>query len=348
MMVMPKTSKDKHNLWVDNVKVFACLLVALGHFFKSMVASQMISESYVYTWFVETIYWFHVPLFFICSGYLYQKYSQVNSFGSWKSNVIKKLLNLGIPYVVFSIATWTLKNIFSGDVNTQNDASMCDTLFNQPLAPYWYLYALFFIFLITPTFSNKTMAFSGVFIALNFKVVYLLVGELPVYMVSTVLNNEIWFVFGMLLAFFEKPIMSYRSKLKRIGLLGIVIWLGVSFTIPWFHLEADWLSFLMGIVVCATLLMVFINFSVSNQWIKWLCKYTMPIFLMHTIFAAGLRSVLFRLGIENLWIHLVVGIGISIIGPMMAAKIMELTKLDVLYAPGKYIKLKKEKGKNNG
>lgn len=40
----------------------------------------------------------YVPLFFICSGYLYQKYSKVSDFINWKKNVIKKALALGVPY----------------------------------------------------------------------------------------------------------------------------------------------------------------------------------------------------------------------------------------------------------
>ena len=63
--------------WVDDVKVIACILVVLGHFFQSMVKASIMPENDLYKWFNITIYYFHVPLFFICSGYLYQKYSKV-------------------------------------------------------------------------------------------------------------------------------------------------------------------------------------------------------------------------------------------------------------------------------
>lgn len=121
-----------------------------------------------------TIYYFHVPLFFICSGYLYQKYSKVNDFKSWKENVTKKALALGVPYVTFSTATWILKTIFSGSVNDQI-GGLGDTLLLHPTAPYWYLYALFFIFLVTPTFSTVKMASVGLVVAIVAKV-YILTG----------------------------------------------------------------------------------------------------------------------------------------------------------------------------
>ena len=63
--------------WVDDVKVIACILVVLGHFFQSMMKANILPENDLYGWFNTTIYYFHVPLFFICSGYLYQKYSKV-------------------------------------------------------------------------------------------------------------------------------------------------------------------------------------------------------------------------------------------------------------------------------
>ena len=99
--------------WVDDVKVIACILVALGHFFMSMVQSGILPDSNLHEWFITTIYYFHVPLFFICSGYLYQKYSKVDSVESWHRNVAKKALALGVPYATFTTATWILKKVFS-------------------------------------------------------------------------------------------------------------------------------------------------------------------------------------------------------------------------------------------
>ena len=78
--------------WVDDVKVIACILVALGHFFMSMVQSGILPDSNLHEWFITTIYYFHVPLFFICSGYLYQKYSKV-----------------GISFVGPIVAAWIMK-----------------------------------------------------------------------------------------------------------------------------------------------------------------------------------------------------------------------------------------------
>lgn len=145
---------SKREVWIDYVKVFACILVVLGHFFQSMVKASIVQDNSLYQWFNTTIYCFHVPLFFICSGYLYQRYSLIDSFYSWGCNVFKKAIALGIPYFIFSFATWLLKTVFSGEINDKI-GGLGYVLFIHPASPYWFLYILFLIFIITPTVRTK-------------------------------------------------------------------------------------------------------------------------------------------------------------------------------------------------
>ena len=77
----------------------------------------------------------------------------------------------------------------------------------------------------------------------------------------------------------------------------------------------------------------------SGKMMDFLAKYTMPIFLMHTLFAAPLRSVLIKIGIENAVIHVVLGLVISFAGPIIAAWIMKKTKwLEFFLYPNKFIR----------
>jgi len=64
----------------------------------------------------------------------------------------------------------------------------------------------------------------------------------------------------------------------------------------------------------------------SGNAMGFLAKYTMPIFLMHTLFAAPLRSILLKVGITDAVVHVVLGLGISFVGPIIAAWIMKRTK----------------------
>ncbi len=37
--------------WVDDIKVIACILVVLGHFFQSMTKASIMPENDLYKWF---------------------------------------------------------------------------------------------------------------------------------------------------------------------------------------------------------------------------------------------------------------------------------------------------------
>lgn len=323
--------------WVDEVKVIACILVVLGHFFQSMTKANILPENDLYQWLNTTIYYFHVPLFFICSGYLYQKYSKVNSVGSWWKNVAKKALALGVPYATFSTATWVLKTVFSGSVNKQAD-SLFSTLVLSPSAPYWYLYALFFIFLVTPTFSTVKMTVIDLAVAVVAKV-YILTGGTGIYAVSTVLSNEIWFVLGM-------GICAFNVELRGKKLQGIVIgllFLGLSIVVYMADVQNLAVSFALGLMAYAAVILLGAGLEDKfGKAMSFFAKYTMPIFLMHTLFAAPLRSVLLKVGIENAVVHVLLGLGISFAGPIIAAWIMKKTKwLEFFLYPNDFLRRKR-------
>jgi len=330
-----KTAVRTREKWVDDVKVIACILVVLGHFFQSMTKANILPASDLYQWFNTTIYYFHVPLFFICSGYLYQKYSKVNNVGSWCKNVSKKALALGVPYTTFTTATWVLKKAFSSSVNDQI-GGLGDTLFLHPTAPYWYLYALFFIFLVTPTFISLKAAVVGLIVALAAKVLILTWGGYSVYAVSTVLSNEIWFVLGMSICVFDVQLKGKRAH----GMIGGFLFMMLSVTVYMMGIRNDAVSFAMGLLACvAVILMVADYENKFGKYIDFLAKYTMPIFLMHTLFAAPTRSVLLKMGVKNAVVHVVLGVSISFAGPILAAWIMKKTKwLEFFVYPNKFIK----------
>ena len=273
-------------------------------------------------------------LFFICSGYLYQRYSKVYDVRSWFRNVAKKALVLGILYVTFSTATWMLKTMFSDSVNNQA-AEMLSTLFINPSAPYWYLYALFFIFLVTPTFRGMKMAVVGLVVALAAKLL-ILMGGTGIYAISTVFSNEIWFVLGT-------GICTFDVQLKSKRLLGIVC--GVLFgilsgVVYVMDVQNSVVSFVLGLITCAAIVVLMAGCKKRfGKVMDFFTKYTMSIFLMHVLFAASLRAVLLKIGVTNSGVHVVLGLGISLAGPIVVAWIMKKIKwLEFFLYPSMVIK----------
>lgn len=123
------------------------------------------------------------------------------------------------------------------------------------------------------------------------------------------------------------------------GLLFIIL----SVVVYMAEISGSAISFAMGLLACVAVIMMVAGFEEKfGRGMKLLAKYTMPIFLMHTLFAAPLRSVLMKVDIENAVIHVVLGLGVSFAGPIIAAWIMKKTKrLEFFLYPVDYIKRNK-------
>ena len=60
--------------WLDLTKGIAILLVVIGHVFRGYTAAGLFPEYQTAFAYIDyTIYSFHMPLFFLLSGYLYRQ-----------------------------------------------------------------------------------------------------------------------------------------------------------------------------------------------------------------------------------------------------------------------------------
>lgn len=338
-----RVSRDTcpREIWVDNVKVVACVFVVLGHFVQSMGKSGLIIRGDTYYWFYYAVSSFHVPLFFICSGYLYQRFSHVNSFSTWIENMRKKLVALGVPYFFFSTVTVVLVGA-AGSAANGTSGSLLTTLLFEPRAPYWYLYVLFFIFAVTPTVDNGKQASVILAIALGVKVLQSAnteCGWVPLpYLVDKLCNFEVWFAGGMLLARWRHVCIP-----MWVSVVLLVAFIPLSVTLcSLFGMSGDFAQFLLGLIACIGVIGVIKCTFTDNKQRRpflWLAPYIMPIFLMHTICAAGIRIFLFKFGVTTLSMHVVLGVGASFVGPVVIAKVMEhVDHLDFLVYPRRYIR----------
>lgn len=129
--------------------------------------------------------------------------------------------------------------------------------------------------------------------------------------IAYILSNEIWLVIGMCLCVF-KTTKSINSQ-KHFGaaiLLGVVF-LILSIWVYRYDIQFYQRSFLLGAIACSSILMMVVYLFRQNLQIKILgilAKYTMHIFLMHTLFAAPLRVLLLKLGVRSAVPHIVLAL----------------------------------------
>lgn len=176
----------------------------------------------------------------------------------------------------------------------------------------------------------------GLVVAIVVKGLILTGGGYSVYAVSTVLSNEIWFVLGMSICVFDVQLKGRKVQGTICGLLFMIL----SIVVYTAEISGSAISFAMGLLACVAVILIVAGFEEKfGRGMDFLAKYTMPIFLLHTLFAAPLRSILMKIGIENAVIHVVLGLVISFAGPIIAAWIMKKTKwLEFFLYPNKFIR----------
>ena len=331
--------------YIDNMKLAACVLVALGHFFMSMTANGLMPYTNLYYYLLHTVYTFHVPIFFICSGFLYQKANHVHSLNDWRKNILNKLLNLGVPYAVFTTVTVLLKTIFAEEV-TSPSGELADTLFIHPTAPYWYLYALFFLFVFIPCVKSKKQATGLLIAAAIFKIAVILLNNAQINVPEMVLQTTsmkwlyaivnipfyalsrlIWFALGISLSFVNETRIRRLAPFAAPTLLAGAVLLSIlTFEPPAGYRRFS--ELFIGLLLC--LFVIFAAVAVSpehlNRVSAHLSEYFMPVFVMHTICAAGLRILLLKLGVRNLAVHIAVGLVGSFLLPVLAYEYSILPK----------------------
>lgn len=180
------------------------------------------------------------------------------------------------------------------------------------------------------------MKAAAVIVALAVKVLILTGGGYSVYAVSTVLSNEIWFVLGMSICAFNVQLKGRKVQGMICGVLFIIL----SIMVYTVEISSSAVYFVMGVLACVAVIMMVEGFEEKfGRDMEFIAKYTMPIFLMHTLFAAPLRLVLIKIGIESAVIHVVLGLVISFAGPIIAAWIMKKSKwLEFFLYPNKFIR----------
>ncbi|MCM1285849.1 MAG: acyltransferase [Acetobacter sp.] len=342
-MEISNNSNKTRYLWVDNIKFVACILVVLGHFYMSMVSAKILPDNALYNIIIQAVYTFHVPLFFVCSGFLYQKSNKVHSLKAWQHNVSDKLLNLGVPYFTFSIITLLLKAVFSDYVNTEA-GNFFNSLFINPISPYWYLYILFFFFLLIPCVNSKKQANTLLIAAIILKIVNIAIHDLGYHLpyIFSLTSKFIWFAIGMWLAVNEINCNIKRKKIFMIISFITAALLSIYFFRQYTNNETIksviGILFIIAILICSHVTDIkYIN-NISFKF----SEYFMPVFLMHTISAATVRSLLVKLGITNSIMHILFGIIASFLLPVLVYMIAKnLRPLLFFFYPKKAINKKK-------
>lgn len=325
--------------WIDNTKGFAILLVVMGHMFRGFTSANMYNYSSLkYVDF--TIYSFHMPLFLILSGYLYAKTKKVDSYEKYKKTALYKILNLGIPYIIFTLIQAFINIILGSKTNSTVNIIDLLKIPIKPLYHFWFLYALLVLFLIIPLLEmwiKNEYAILVVLCILKIASPYLVTN---IYFIDSFCFYACYFYVGKIVCLKARRIINSNTNLLILSLIYVFLNLA-SYT--FFNNNNGILEILLSLTGSA--LAIFITKFVCEigdfirRMINVMGKYSFEIYLLHIIPMSGIRIILSKiLKINNFALHTVLGIifgiGIPIVIGYIAHKI---GILDFIFYPTKYI-----------
>lgn len=143
---------ESRNVLLDIVKGLAIILVVFGHVERGISDSNGLTAFYS---IVDlTLYTFHMPVFFFLSGY--------NIFNSLFKRGCSDFIKSRFWSIVYPYLVWSSLFIFSQyiaasftAINHPTHIKSIFTLFYEPKSIFWFLYALFFMHVISFLFKNK-------------------------------------------------------------------------------------------------------------------------------------------------------------------------------------------------
>lgn len=338
--------------WIDSLKGFAILCVVIGHVADGYIEAGSFPDSLSIEFFVwQMLYAFHMPLFFIVSGFIFSK-AYGNPDGSVKTAKLRtQLLDIAAVYIIFSFVLCAFKVLFSGHVNSPLGFADLLGIWKSPISPYWYLYVLAaFYILSAPLLKSSQSLFAGS-----------LVVALAVSLASGWLRLPSQFCLNMmafLLVFFLFGVAVQRGYVKVImplalaglGLAAILFCVFYDTQTPPFAGAVRYQPFVNTIVAAGVSVFIFKAFSaftwLDRPFLRLCGKYCLGIYVIHCFFTAGFRTLLPMVGVTAFWpsfiLNIVLSTALALLIPMALARI---GLHDALLRPVHWLAKRREAGR---
>ncbi|MCR5223581.1 MAG: acyltransferase, partial [Bacilli bacterium] len=257
-------------------RAIATLLVIFAHstrIYTPVGAIPGISYNSALNIITNFIYMFHMPLFFVISGYVFCLCVKNNKYSNKIDFVKNKFNRLIIPYLFFGLlyVAPVMCLLKLSDLNYV-DYVIKNILLLQDSRHLWFLPVLFAIFVIESIIGVRTSKKRKVFLVL------LLVAQpfmnlITINLFANIIKYGLFFEVGVVLA----EMNMSKNKCLIIGLLLVIVFV-VCFFLNYTNIFIQIVATLGVFLIINSLT----NTSLSESWIiKIIDKYSMGIYLFH-------------------------------------------------------------------
>lgn len=231
-------NNKKYILYFDLLNIFACFAVVALHV-NGAVHTFAKTRNWVSCMFIEALFYFAVPVFFMLTGATLMNYRKRYDTGDFFK---KRIFKTFVPFMIWSIIgiCWSIfytKGMKISDINTP--AKFISAVINcKGMGIYWFFPALFSVYLTIPLFSlvdeDKRIGKKGIFTYLI--LVYIVLNVLLPFVCrltgiqwNSALNAVscggyvVWFLIGYLLANTDIN-KKFRILIYILGLIGFFMY----------------------------------------------------------------------------------------------------------------------------
>lgn len=318
---------NKRIEWIDSTRGIAILLVVVGHVVGGYTGNYGLPEyQRIIDMVVDVIYTFHMPLFFMISGYVFglKKYNW--SMDNYVAYINKKAKTLLIPYFLFSTLQILIKLPLQGKIASVLSWKNILLLPIIPIDQFWFIYVLFFIFCFAGFMDWKVQHNS-----LIMAIVLFIVGKLLSLFGGNVFN---WggTVLIRCLCYYIYFYIGYKLCRMKISFSKRTwISLNVIFAISlicnsFIPLKYEISNIILQVIIAVSGALSVISFCEEfdvvskSKLLQVMGSESMSIYIVHVLLCAIIRVALIKIGFTNLFISVIIGVVLSIVVPIIMSK----------------------------
>lgn len=329
-----QTALPSRESWIDGAKGWGILLVVLGHALRGLQNVQLLPAAGWSHALDAWIYSFHMPLFFLLSGFFMEKAVNKPLDRALKDRA-KTLL---WPYLVWSLLQTLVQIRMSNYTTSQYDWTHLLGIFWKPVMQFWFLYVLLLLSLLW--LGLRRLRFPPWMLLSVAFVLHLTQSGSGIWaMWDLVRIHGVWFAAGAVLGIMPQLVEKLRLAPASVRYAGIFSGFALTswgaVTQPDHLLTANILWALPGVLASLWLAMSLPANLRITRGLAWIGRLSLEIYLVHTLASATMRAVLLHgFKVHDVTLHLVLASLAGILIPVAMVLISRRLQLRHIFRFG--------------
>jgi len=299
------------NRCIETLRGFACVLLVLYHVIGADPSDGLRVSEGVARWLNDGLAYLRMPLFTFLSGMVYglRPFS-----GDSRRFLLGKCRRLLVPMLVVGTAFAVIQSLVPG---TNNGITNWWLLHVEPVAHFWFLESLFWVFLLVWLLERFQLISTpgGLATACMLAAALYLTapGGYYLFSIEGAFYLLPYFMFGMAVTRRNLwPLMDVRGVQTVLLVLVLVAAWQIGPPVPHINRRTLWVL-VIGLALCHLCLVP----RLEVRWLSRIGTSSYAIYLFHVFFTAATRIGLARAGLVILPLQIVLGVLAGVLGPML-------------------------------